>query len=64
MTPFSLMISLAILKGLRLTLVFPAFYLLFCITTLVVSMGCMTVEATLPESEPMINGLPYFYKND
>lgn len=60
MTPFSLMISLAIVKGFRLTLVLPAFYLLFWITTLVVSMGCMTVEATLPEREPIMKGFPYF----
>lgn len=29
-------------------------------TTLVVSMGWMTIEATLPEREPMMKGNPYF----
>lgn len=31
-------------------------------TTFVVSIGWITAEATLPESEPMMKGLPYFYK--
>ncbi len=60
-TPFSLIIYLAIKKGLRLTLVFPAASLLFWITTLVVSMGWITAEATLPDNEPITNGLIYFY---
>jgi hypothetical protein len=54
------MIYLAIWKGLRFTLVLPAIYLLFCITTFVVSIGWITAEATLPEREPIINGLKYF----
>ena len=56
------MISLAIVMGLRLTLVLPACSLLFWMTTLVVSIGWMTVDATLPDKEPIRKGLPYFSK--
>jgi hypothetical protein len=56
------MIYLAMWKGLRLIWALPAYYRLFWMTTLVVSMGCMTAEATLPEREPMMNGFPYFSK--
>lgn len=48
-------------KGLRLTFVFPAASLLFWITTLVVSMGWITADATLPDNEPITKGLIYFY---
>jgi hypothetical protein len=33
-------------------------------TTFVVSIGCITEEATLPESEPTMKGLPYSLKNE
>ena len=59
---FSLMISLAIVMGLRLTLVLSACSLLFWMTTLVVSIGWMTVDATLPDKELIRNGLPIFLK--
>lgn len=61
-TPFYLMISFAIWKGFRLILVFPACYLLFWMTTLVVSMGWITADATLPEREPIMKGFPYLSK--
>ena len=60
--PFYEMIYLAIWKGLRLILVLPACSLLFCMTTLVVSIGWITAEATLPESEPIMKGFPYLSK--
>jgi hypothetical protein len=52
-------ISLPTKKGERLTVDLPAAYLLFWITTLIVSMGWMTAEATLPDREPTRNGLAY-----
>ena len=55
------MIYLAMWNGFRLILVLPASSLLFWMTTFVVSMGCMTADATLPERDPIMKGIPYFY---
>lgn len=33
-------------------------------TTLVVSMGWITADATLPDNEPIMKGFPYFSKNE
>lgn len=48
-------------KGFKFIFVLPACSLLFWMTTLVVSIGWITAEATLPESEPIMKGNPYFY---
>lgn len=46
-------------NGERLTIFFPADYLLDWIRTLIVSMGWMTAEATLPDRDPTRKGFRY-----
>jgi hypothetical protein len=57
MAPLAATISRPTKKGDKLTLDLPAAYLLFWMTTLMVSIGWMTAEATLPDSDPTRNGL-------
>lgn len=59
MTPFFSTTYRPILKGFRSTIVLPADYLLFWIRTLIVSIGCMTLDAIEPERDPTRNGLTY-----
>ena len=57
MTPFLFITYRPILKGFRSTIALPADYLLFCIRTLIVSIGCMAVDAIDPERDPTRKGL-------
>ena len=60
MTPLSAIISLATIKGLVTAAPLPAAYLLAWMTTLMVSIGWITLDAILPDKDPIMNGFPYF----
>jgi len=59
MTPFLSMTYLPTLKGFKSTTFLPADYLLFCMRTLMVSIGWMAVDAMHPESDPTKKGFTY-----
>jgi hypothetical protein len=62
MIPSFLTTYLAIEIGDKLTFFFPASYLLTWIKTLVVSIGWITAEAILPDSEPIKKGVTFSKK--
>lgn len=59
MTPFCWMMSRPTWKGERFTTVFPAASRRDWMITFTVSIGWITAEATLPDSDPTRNGFAY-----